>query len=94
MIKFEFGVRSSKYSVEAEDKLTAYSVMVIYYMSNPQLVALYEPREIVKNDSWLLAENVEERLDEVFGGEGTFQKYLDEHRTEIKECFTTLKQLV
>lgn len=35
-----------------------------------------------------------ERLDEVFGGEGAFQKYLDEHRTEIKECFITLKQLV
>lgn len=68
--------------------------MAIYYMANPQLVALYEPQEMVKNDSWLLATNVEKRLDEVFGGEGAFLKYLDEHRTEIKECFTTLKQLI
>ena len=94
MKKFEFVVMSSRYSVEAEDKLTAYSVMAIYYMANPQLVALYEPQEMVKNDSWLLATNVEKRLDEVFGGEGAFLKYLDEHRTEIKECFTTLKQLI
>lgn len=48
MIKFEFGVMSSKYSVEAEDKLTAYSVMVIYYMANPQLVAEYDTRRVCK----------------------------------------------
>lgn len=85
---------SNLYSVEAEDKLTAYSVMVLYFMANPHLIALYEPREIVKNDSWLLVKDVEERLDEVFGGVGAFQKYLNENRAEIKECFTTLKKLI
>lgn len=90
---FEYGAMSSKYSIEADDKLTAYACMVIHFGNNAKLIALYSPEES-KKDSWLMATPLEKRLDEVFGGEGTFFKYLDEHQEEIKAALDTIKKLI
>jgi len=92
---YEYGAMSSKYSIEADNKLTAYAAMVIHFSSNPQLVAIYSPEEC-KNDSWLMrTDDLENRLNEIFGGEkGAFQKYLAEHKEEIVKVCKTIKQLI
>ena len=89
---FEYGAMSSKYSIEAEDKLTAYAAMVIHFGGNAQLVALYSPEEC-KADSWLMVRPLEPRLDEIFGGDGFFA-YLDAHSDEIRTACDTIKKLI
>lgn len=92
---FVYGAMSSKYSLEAEDKRTAYVAMVAHFGRNNHLVALYEPEEIVKNDSWLNPLGfVSARLDEIFGGEGEFDKYANEHIKEVEAAMGTIRQLI
>ena len=91
---YEYGAMSSKYSIEADNKLTAYAAMIIHFNSSAHLIAIYSPEEC-KNDSWLMRTNdLQQRLDEIFGGEGEFEKYLDEHPNEIREACKTIKQLI
>ena len=92
---FEYGAMSCRYSIEAEDKRTAYVAMVAHFGRKCHLIALYEPAEIVKNDSWHnLLGDVSKRLDEIFGGDGEFDKYVDENIEEVKAALKTIKQLV
>ncbi len=92
---FEYGAMSCRYSIEAEDKRTAYVAMIAHFGMKCYLIALYEPKEIVKNDSWLNPfGDVSKRLDEIFGGDGEFDKYTDEHIEEVKAALKTIKQLV
>ena len=92
---FEYGIMSSKYSIEAENKLTAYAAMNIHFdPGSAGLITIYSPEESRKNDSWLLAYPIVKRLDEIFGGDGSFFKYLDDHQDEIKKTLDTIKQLV
>lgn len=93
-ITFEFGIMSNRYKLQAESKFTAYATMVLQFNSNPQLVALYEPADLAKQDSWLMHIPVEQRLDEIFGGKGLFFKYLNEHEVEIKEAFQTIEKII
>ena len=92
---FEYGGMSSKYSIEAENKLTAYAAMIIHFgPASTAFITVYSPDESRKNDSWLLAYPLNKRLDEIFGGDGSFFKYLDEHQDEIKNALDTIEQLV
>lgn len=94
MIKYEYGAMSSKFELEASEKLTAYATMVLHYKQSPHLVAIYAPEES-KIDSWMsFTGEISDRLDEVFGGEGSFEKYLYEHIVEIRACFKTIKRLI
>lgn len=91
---YEYGAMSSKYSLEADNKLTAYAAMVAHYGWHAHLIALYAPDEI-KEDRWLNPfGKIAARLDEIFGGEGAFDKYVEEHIDEIKATMKTIKQLV
>lgn len=49
LITFEYGAMSSLYSLQAENKLTAYVAMCIHFGRNNHLIALYEPKELVKD---------------------------------------------
>ena len=94
-IKFQYGAVSSRYEIEADNKLTAYAAMVYHYGRNAHLIALYEPKEIIKNDGWLNPfGKIAKRLDDIFGGVGAFDKYVDEHRDEIINAYETKNQLV
>ncbi|WP_256013186.1 KTSC domain-containing protein [Desertivirga xinjiangensis] len=94
MQKFEYGAMSSKYQVTAKNKLTAYCAMILQYGSSAHLIALYSPNEI-EGDSWLnLFGQISDRLDEIFGGEGSFDKYFEENIDEVKAAYNTIKQLV
>ena len=95
LITFEYGAMSSKFSIQAKDKLVAYAAMIAHYGRNSHIIALYEPDEIVKSDSWLnIYGKVSKRLDEMYGGEGSFDKFIYTHLDEIKECMNTIKRLI
>ena len=92
---FEYGIMSSKYSIEAENKLTAYAAMILHLgPASTAFIAIYSPEELRKTDSWMFAYPIVKRLDEVFGGEGSFFKYLGKHQDEINKTLDTIKRLV
>ncbi|MDQ1139448.1 hypothetical protein [Pedobacter agri] len=94
MEKYEYGAMSSKYQCEAENKLTAYATMVLHFDRSAHLIALYSPAE-TKEDSWMnITGAISDRLDEVFGGDGSFDKYVEAHIPEIKACYKSIKKLV
>lgn len=93
-ITFEFGAMSSRFRLLTENKFTAYATMVLHFYSSPQLVQIYEPEDLAKQDSWLMHTPVEPRLDEIFGGKGAFMKYLKEHKEEIKEAFQNIEKII
>lgn len=91
---YEYGAMSSKYSLEAKNKLTAYAAMCAHYQSSSHLIAIYEPVEC-KEDIWLnLSGQISERLDEVFGGKDSFDKYFEANIEEIKEAYNSIKKIV
>lgn len=93
--KFKYGAGSSVYELEADNKLTAYAAMCYHFGRNSHLIALYEPKEVVEGDSWLNPfGKIAKRLDEIFGGEGSFDRYFEEHREEIVEAFKSTKQIM
>lgn len=47
-MKFKYGAVSSVYELEADNKLTAYATMCCHFDRNAHLIALYEPKEIIK----------------------------------------------
>jgi hypothetical protein len=94
MEKYQYGAMSSKYQIIADNKLTAYATMVLHYNRSAHLIAIYEPIEC-KEDSWLnITGQISERLDEIFGGVDSFDKYVDENIEQIKECYKSLTQII
>lgn len=94
LIKFEYGAVSSKFSVLAKDKRTAYAVMLLHYGRSNHMIMLYEPKDVVENDQWFnLFGKISDRLDEIYGGEGEFDKYLELHQQEIAESYKTIERI-
>ena len=94
---FEYGAMSSKYSVEADNKLTAYAVMVYHYERSAHLIMLYSPEEIVKDDVWAdFTGKISARLGEIFIASSgqNFDQYVESHVEEFKAACKTIKQLV
>lgn len=93
-IKYEYGAMSSLFSLEASNKLTAYATMAVHYNQSANLVVIYSPEES-KEDSWTdFTGKISERLDEIFGGENCFDKYIENNLEEIKECYRTIKRII
>ena len=94
MKTFEFGAMSSKFSCNAENKLTAYVAIVAFYDTNAFAVVVYSPEEC-NDDQWTSFDGkISARLDEIFGGEGSFDRYCESHLEEVGVCYKTIKQLV
>lgn len=92
-IAYEYGAMSSKYRVMATNKLTAYAVMVLHFNESNHLVVIYAP-ESSKEDMWTsFTGKVSERLDEIFGGKDSFDKYLENNMEEVRECYKSIKKL-
>jgi hypothetical protein len=90
---YEYGIMSNKFSLKASNKLTAYATMCLHYQSNSHMIAIYEPEEC-KEDSWMnITGQISERLDEVFGGKDSFDKYLENNPKDIKECYGSIKKI-
>lgn len=93
MKTFEYGAVSSKFSCQADNKLTAYCAMVLHYDRSAHLIALYTDE--CKDDSWLTFDGrISARLDEVFGGEGSFDKYIEDNKEAVIACYKSIKRLV
>lgn len=94
-MKFRYGAVSSVWELDADNKLTAYAAMCYHFDRSAHLIALYEPVEIVKNDSWLnLTGAIAKRLDEIFGGDGSFDRYLEEHQEEIVKAYESIEKVM
>lgn len=92
-ISFEYGAMSSRYRLSAENKYTAYAAMCCHFGMSAHLIALYEPVDVVKDDSWLNPFGaIADRLDEIYGGQGEFDKYFDSHIEQIREAYETIEQ--
>lgn len=92
-VPYEYGIMSSKYKILAKNKLTAYAVMCLHFQSNSHMVAIYEP-ETCKEDSWMNPTGqISERLDDIFGGVDSFDKYLEDNVADIKECYATIEKV-
>ena len=49
---------------------------------------------VVKDDSWLNPFGaIADRLDEIYGGQGEFDKYFDSHIELIREAYETIEQI-
>lgn len=93
-ISFEYGAMSSRYRLYAENKYTAYAAMCCHFKMSAHLIALYEPVDVVKDDSWLNPFGaIADRLDEIYGGQGEFEKYFDSHIELIREAYETIEQI-
>ena len=89
---------SSKFSLQAENKLTAYVTMIMHYDQSAHLLVIYSPIEC-EEDSWTSFDGkISKRLHEIFGGKDgepdAFDKYVEDHIDEIKSCYDTIKRLV
>lgn len=90
---YEYGAMSSRFSLESENKLSAYAAMCIHYNRSNHLIAIYAPEE-AKEDMWLsITGQVADRLDEIFGGEGCFDKYFEENKESIVSAYKSIKQI-
>jgi len=90
---YEYGIMSSKFKLMAADKRTAYATMCLHYQNNSHLVVIYSP-ESSKEDSWTsFTGQVSKRLDEIFGGEGSFDAYLENNVDAIKKCCKSITRL-
>lgn len=94
MTKYEYGAMSSKYELQAENKLTAYAAMVWHYDRSAHMIMIYSPEES-KEDVWASFDGkICARLDEIFGGEGSFDKYFEDNIQDIKKSYESIKRLV
>lgn len=91
MTTYKYGVMSGRYELVAENKLTAYAVMVLHYQGNAHMVVIYTPEECGK-DSWMdPTGQISERLDDVFGGKNSFDEYIKDNPEKIKACYDSIK---
>lgn len=94
MVEYTYGAMSTKWSLKAANKLTAYATMVCQYNESAHMVTIYTPEEN-REDRWLnLLGQISERLDEIFGGAGSFDKYCEDHREEIQACHDSIEKIV
>jgi Na+-transporting NADH:ubiquinone oxidoreductase subunit NqrF len=92
MKTYEYGAMSSRFSLEAENKLTAYTAMIVHFDESSHLVVVYEPQD---SDQWFdVTGFISERIDEIFGGKHSFDAYFESHIDEIKACYKTIKRLI
>lgn len=94
LVPYEYGAMTSKFSLMAANKLTAYATMVVHYAQSANMILIYSP-ESSKKDRWTnLYGSISERLDEIFGGEGEFDTYLETHHEEIATCHNSIRRIV
>lgn len=91
---YEYGSMSSKYRLEANNKFTAYATMIFHYKDSAHLIAIYEPKEC-KDDSWMsFTGTISDRLDEIFGGVGSFDNYIKNNIEDIKKSYKSIERIV
>lgn len=91
--RYIYGAMGVKYALEAPDKYIAYATMNVHFQRKAHLILIYEPEECLI-DNWVNVEGkIAHKLDEIYGGEGEYDKFCDSHIPQIKECFQTIYQV-
>lgn len=94
-MKVEYGIMSNKWEITAKDEKQAIAAIVVLLGTNANMVAIYSPNELREKEwSFSFSDNLEARLDEIFGGKGEFMAYLNSHVEEMREVVRTQKKLV
>lgn len=89
----EYGIMSNKWSIEADEKLTAYAAIMISQPDAVYMIMLYT--EECRKDQWAFSNDLEKRIGEIFGGSiSDFNAYVKAHENEIKAALETIKKLV
>ncbi|MDX5586531.1 MAG: hypothetical protein QNK20_16715 [Aureibaculum sp.] len=90
---YEYGAMSSKFQLTCNNKLTAYSAMVVHYENQINMVIVYEPKEC-KDDNWFnMGGDTEKMLDNIFGGDGAFNDYIKKYKDDIVKAYNTIKRI-
>lgn len=95
MQEYIYGAMGTKYSITAPDKYIAYCTIVAHFKEKAHLVVIYEPKEAYE-DNWVSPDGkIAAKLDNLFGGKkGAFDKYCQDNKLKIRECYYTIKQIV
>ena len=89
-MKITFGViSSSKYLIEAYNKLDAYAAISLYLGAYVPFTVLYEPYDIL-GDNWV--DDIEKFLS-LFERECKYSVYIYKYQDEIKEAYSTIKEI-
>lgn len=92
-MKIEYGIMSCKWSIEAEEKLTAYAAILISQPKDAGMIVLYS--EGCENDQWAFSDNMSERIGEIFGGKfSDFDLYVKNHVEEIRKAIHSIKTVL
>lgn len=80
-----------KYKLFAPDKLTAYAAMIYAYKKMAHTVIIYEPAHLQEQDGWAaISGEIMNKVDFVFGGPGTFHKYVEDNLKKIESVMVTI----
>ena len=89
---FEYGIMSNKWSLEADNKLVAYATMILHLRDSVNMIALYSPKDVVKDDKWFFSEDLNKRLEDIFGENPI--DFIDRNIEVIKKAYETIKKVV
>lgn len=88
-MKITFGIMSSKYQIEAYNKLDAYAAISLYLGAYAlPFTVLYEPYDIL-GDNW---DDIEKFLS-LFERECKYSVYIYKYQDEINEAYSTIKKI-
>ncbi len=92
-IEYEYGAMSSRYQIYAPSKLTAYATMILHYREGSHAIIIYLPEDC-KKDAWTSFDGKsKQKVDELFGGKGAYDRYLEKYSDEIRRCYKTIAQM-
>ena len=80
---------SSKYQIEAYNKLDAYAAISLYLGVSLPFAVLYEPSDILE-DKWV--GDIDKFLS-LFERECEYSVYIYKYQDEIKEAYSTIKKI-
>ena len=89
-IKITFGIMCNKYQIEAYNKLDAYAAISLYLgVYALPFTVLYEPSDILE-DRWV--GDIDKFLS-LFERECEYSVYIYKYQDEIKEAYSTIKEI-
>ena len=91
---YEYAAKGSRFRLHASNKLVAYATMVCHLDDFAHLAVICSPEDAIK-DCWTSFDGKAiERIDNVFGGPGSFSSFLESYSEEIRACYETIEQVV
>jgi hypothetical protein len=93
----EFGIMSSKWSIEVDEVLVGIAAICIYLQSNAKLCMIYSPDDVREKYNLFSIgtdETLTDKINKWYVSMEAFNKYVEKHAEELQKAFKTLKKLV